>query len=196
MLRKHAPGCPCCECVADCDAITNLDVTCDLFSWTVDLGAGGWTNAGSTACTGRAGEFTLFTSAVPGPSCLGYAQISMTGGGPCTGSPPHPDSYYGWGIELSLINNPDGAGWLYKVRTYVYGSGGGRCDPDSQSMAIYFSAVSCSEDCLDLADPVTGKIALTKDTETHEGDDETEDECCWTPCGGSTSETIYAWPDA
>lgn len=186
------PGYPCC-CeppeVTECFYCNFGDGDCVVpESFTVDFGSGGWIDDLCDYCDQLAGEFTLEHDAQANCGALGilsrtYCYYWFPETVVCTIPPFYSGTLTLW---MDFIH-VDPASWKIRLNIALGFALSG-------SYAVYESADTDSTDCLALADPGTGKITLTKQSEEHNTTPWPEEP--HGTCTGALPETIYIWPDA
>ncbi len=172
-------------CQGDCTACTRAPR-----EWVADFGAGGWNNYFCSECTTYSGEITLSNSGLlgfPSPTC-NYSSLACQIGNVCCAwrGPLNPSSVctycaYNDGTPTLVLHRPSSAGtsWFYMLWVWLSQDLGA-----TGSKVVYSSASSTATRCLDDADPDTGKITLSKDSEVHTG----------LACTGTLPATVDIWP--
>lgn len=170
------PGC-CPNCIKCRSAPTE---------WVADFGAGGWTNVQCSECVTYSGEITLDSSGitgVPSPFCVYGAMGCQVDNVCCVWRGPlNPSSNcsyctYSDGGPVLVLRSL-GATWEYMLWVWITQNG-----DTTRSKVVYSSTPSSSQNCLVDADPGTGKITLSKDSEVHTG----------LECAGALPSTVDIW---
>lgn len=170
-------------------------------AWILDLGAGGWTNNSAWAdrCPDIAGEFSLYGLGQnpSGPSYCWWSRFENAWELACTVGVPTPQTrWYDLTLQLNIVANPSGPGWVYSggvslILSPAFGSD--ICGARPVSIATYISASTESTNCLSLLDGL-GRVQLDKISEGHS--DGGGPDCCFpAPCSGVLADPIFAIPD-
>ncbi len=169
MLRKHNPGCPCCECVwegAACGSFCKfigISNHSDI-EWEADLGAGGWTDDACNNCTSISGKYILISE---GAGCIwSYNENPLC-------SPldsPYGDCGVRLSISLGIITAGVPGGWRYlsdvRLHTFCIDDPPPCGCPSAQLIAYRSSIIPFRpvEECPDCSEPLDGnnEMVLSK----------------------------------
>lgn len=187
-------GTGCCSCVScekDCLNASFQGCINGCTNWVADLGAGGWSDANCSGCNEIAGEYTLPTSFPTLPNFVCAWRYIVDDYCPCVKC-PLVDPNYRFQVTLS-VQVVDASYWRYicavdisPMLTDITSKG--------QSQTVYVSSlVGHGQDCLFLVDE-SGRITLTKDSETHTTAFSCGGTCHLAPCSGSLPSTITIIP--
>jgi hypothetical protein len=173
----------CCESVG-CSRCDNPPT-----EWVLDFGAGGLINAAGDNCTDYSGEITVgpaeanFMPAICQGHCTTYYACCFWDG-PIAAPTCSEGCQPGGGCgrpSLALVGAPGLIVFRYILTIYLTCGDG---ETTQKFVSNYSSPLT--RNCLDLLDPVTGKMALYYASVSHTG-------VC-APCAGWIPGPVYAWP--